>query len=83
MRSNETLILLQVMKQLSTEIAELRAEVRVVHDAVERIEQTGLTLNISGFGVGAGPAPGGGESESESESGSESESEALSVQSAP
>ena len=83
MRSNETLILLQVMKQLSTEIAELRAGVRVVHDAVERIEQTGLTLNISGFGVGADLAPGGGEGTSESGSESESESEALSVQSAP
>ena len=78
MRSNETLVLLQVMKQLHTEISELRADVRAVHDTVERIEQTGLTLNITGLGAGH-PVPGGVESDSEGDSGSE----APSVQSAP
>ena len=78
MRSHETMILLQVMKQMHTEIAELRAEVRAAHSAIERMEQTGLTLNITGIGGGGLASEG---VESESESGSESG--ALSAQSAP
>ena len=42
MRSQETVIVLQVLKQLHMELSELRAEVQSVKDCIERIEQTGL-----------------------------------------
>ena len=69
MRSNETIIVLQAIKSVSEEVKALMTEVRKTRETLERIEQTGISLEF--------------ESETSSEdtsSGSESDE---SVQSAP
>ena len=69
MRSNETILVLQAIKSVSEEVKALLTEVRKTQETLERIEQTGISLEF--------------ESETSSEdtsSGSESDE---SVQSAP
>ena len=67
MRSNETILVLQAIKSVSEEVKALLTEVRKTQETLERIEQTGLSIEF--------------ESETSSEdSGSESDE---SVQSAP
>lgn len=46
MRSNETVIILQVLKSICEELKEVMREVRRTQDMLDRIEQTGLTINI-------------------------------------
>ena len=68
MRSNETILVLQAIKSVSEEVKALMTEVRKTQETLERIEQTGISLEF--------------ESETSSEDTSSSESD-ESVQSAP
>ena len=72
MRSNETVIILQVLKSICEELKEVMREVRRTQDMLDRIEQTGLTINIESDTDMS--------SESESE---ESEESVVSATSAP
>ena len=72
MRSNETVIILQVLKSICEELKEIMREVRRTQDMLDRIEQTGLTINIESDDVSS--------SDSESE---ESEETVASATSAP
>ena len=40
-RSNETIVVLQALKRVHTEIEELRKDIARCNDALERMEQTG------------------------------------------
>tara|TARA_X000000368_G_C23052912_1_gene722352 strand:+ start:223 stop:438 length:216 start_codon:yes stop_codon:yes gene_type:complete len=48
MRSNETVIVLQVLKQLHAEVAALRVELHGVRDAVQRVEHMPLANVLLG-----------------------------------
>ena len=75
MRSNETVIILQVLKSICEELKEVMREVRRTQDMLDRIEQTGLTINIESDTDMS--------SESESEESEESEESVVSATSAP
>ena len=46
MRSNETIIVLQAIKGVSEEVKALLTEVRKTQETLERIEQTGISLEF-------------------------------------
>ena len=50
MHSNETVVVLQALKQLLNQIETLETRINEVRDTISRIEQVGLTFNIEGLG---------------------------------
>lgn len=46
MRSNETILVLQAIKSVSEEVKALLTEVRKTQETLERIEQTGISLEF-------------------------------------